>query len=92
MDSDDDDIVVAEGPLFLLWYTQDLGGHKILAQWNGHYFDLYGDEQKTMWFGEAERLDDVDQWAWDLLVEYGRLPAIASGPHRSSDGHGGSGG
>lgn len=73
MSERDDDIVVAEGPLFLLWFTQDFGGHKLYAQWNGFTFDLYGDEAKTLWFGEAERLDDVDEWALELLAFYERL-------------------
>lgn len=92
MDIEQDDIVVAEGPLFLLWYTQDMGGHSIYAQYNGFTFDLYSDEAKTVWFGEAELVDDVAVWAWDLLVEYGRVPAeprgrsLAHGQFRGSWG------
>lgn len=74
----DDDDEVAEGPLFLLWSTQEFGGHAIYAQWNGFTFDLYGDEGKELWFGEAERLDDVDEWAFELLAVYERLPVAAS--------------
>lgn len=76
-----EELQVAEGPLFLLWYTQDFGGHKIYAQWNGFSFDLYGDEGKTLWFGEAERLDDVNDWAFELLAFYERLP-VAAGDYR----------
>lgn len=78
MSDDDDDIVVAEGPLFLLWFTQDFGGQAIYAQWNGFTFDLYWDEAKSGWLGEAERLDDVNDWALDLLAFYERLPVAAS--------------
>lgn len=67
---------VAEGPLFLLWGTAELGGLAIYAQWNGFTFDLYGDEQREAWFGEAERLDDVDEWALDLLAAYERVDCV----------------
>lgn len=80
MSEDYEDIVVAEGPLFLLWYTQEFGGHRIYAQWNGFTFDLYGDEGKELWFGEAERLDDVEDWALELLAFFERLPVGASDP------------
>lgn len=79
MDGADDDIVVAEGPLFLLWYTQDYGGHKIFAQWNGFCFDLYNNEAKAVWYGEAERLDQVGEWAWELLASFGVAPVEATG-------------
>lgn len=74
MSDNDDDIVVAEGPLFLLWSTQELGGHALYAQWNGFTFDLYGDPEQKLWFGEAETLEDVDDWAWEVLAEHDRLP------------------
>lgn len=74
MSEDSDDIEVAEGPLFLLWFTQEFGGHALYAQWNGFTFDLYGDESKELWFGEAETLDDVDDWAFELLAFYERVP------------------
>lgn len=82
MSEDDDDMIVAEGPLFLLWKTQDFGGHKLFAQWNGFTFDLYGDEEKTLWFGEAETLEDVEDWALELLAFYERLPVAANDPRR----------
>lgn len=85
MSEDDDDVVVAEGPLFLFWKTQEHGGHALYAQWNGYTFDIYGDPEKSNWFGEAERLDDVDDWAWELLAFYERLP-VAVGDHRSLEG------
>lgn len=67
---------LAEGPLFELWRTTKLGGHVIYAQWNGFTFDLYGDAQGEDWFGEVERCDDVELWAWDLLAAYERLPFV----------------
>lgn len=77
MSDENEDIVVAEGPLFLLWYSQELGGHALYAQWNGFVFDLYGDAAKTLWFGEAETLEEPDVWAWELLAFYERLPVAA---------------
>lgn len=67
---------LAEGPLFLLWNTTAFGGHSIFAQWNGFTFDLYGDIQREDWFGEVERVDDVADWALDLLAAYERLPFV----------------
>lgn len=63
---------VAEGPLFLLWYTAEAGGRSIYAQWNGYTFDLYGDAERKDWLGEAETVDDPDDLALDLFWVIGR--------------------
>lgn len=63
---------VAEGPLFLLWYTAERGGHSLFAQWNGYTFDLYADAKRHEWLGEAETLEDPDDWALGVLAMAGR--------------------
>lgn len=63
--SDDDDY--AEGPLFLVAYVNEAGGKRLYAQWNGFTFDLYGDEQRTLWYGEAESLDDPVDLLMDVM-------------------------